>query len=73
MFSKEVEEYLFLKSKDPNMFVLGRLCKHGHDNDGKSIRYKSTGNCLRCQDKYYFNNWQKIQHKYQNSKKRNLI
>lgn len=69
-----MQDYLFNRSKDPNLFVLGKLCNNKHDDgDGSSIRYKSSNNCLRCQDKYYLDNYDKIQNRYQSKKKLNQI
>ncbi len=37
-------------SFDKDKYYLGRLCKYGHnfDNTGKSLRYKSSRQCVEC-------------------------
>lgn len=49
---------------DKNKFFLGRLCPHDHSWSGfaKSLRYKSTGDCVECKklaNKRYFKTWWK--------------
>jgi hypothetical protein len=44
---------------DNTKHYLGKLCRHNHEIEGKSLRYLSTNFCVECQKNHYLKNREK--------------